>query len=312
MLARYTRHTREEATVTMAQWSSRAGVIAIVGTLLAAPAAAQAPAATAALDDQVRATERAFAKTMADRDHAAFTSFLADDTVFFGGTGPLRGKAAVAEAWKRFYQGGAAPFSWAPDRVAVLQSGDLALSSGPVFDPDGTRVSTFNSVWKRQADGSWKIVFDIGCPPCAAAPRAAQAAGQEARVNEASPVKGIAVEGWPAPRGHYAPAVVANGLVFVSGQLPVDQPAGTPRADLTVREQALLALRNMEAVLKAAGTSKDRVTKVTVFVSDAAAWDDVNTAYAEFFGAHKPARSVVPSGALHFGVKVEVEAIAVQ
>jgi reactive intermediate/imine deaminase len=127
----------------------------------------------------------------------------------------------------------------------------------------------------------------------------------------ASVVKGINVEGWPTPRGHYTPAVEANGFIFVSGQLPVDYPAGTPRADLSVREQTLLALRNVEAVLQAAGTSRDRVTKVTIFVSDIAAWDEVNVAYAEFFGPHRPARSVVPSGALHFGVKIEIEAIAV-
>lgn len=293
--------------------SVRVMCLALAGGLMASVGWAQAPPAAAAVEDQVRATERAFAKTMADRDHAAFTSFLADDTVFFGGAEPLRGKAAVAAAWQRYYDGPAAPFSWTPERVAVLQAGDLALSTGPVFDPAGTRVSTFNSVWKRQGDGSWKIVFDIGCPPCAAQARAANAPTQETRVRDvASVVKGINVEGWPTPRGHYTPAIAANGFIFVSGQLPVDYPAGTPRADLSVRAQTLLALRNVEAVLQAAGTSRDRVTKVTIFVSDIAAWDEVNTAYAEFFGAHRPARSVVPTGALHFGVKVEIEAIAVR
>jgi 2-iminobutanoate/2-iminopropanoate deaminase len=234
--------------------------------------------------------------------------------VFFGSGSPLRGKAAVAAAWKRFFEGPAAPFSWTPDRVAVLDAGDLAMTTGPVFDPSGVRTSTFNSVWKRLADGTWKIIFDIGCPPCAAqpSPQPGQAQRQDQRVGDgASGVKGVGVEGWPTPRGHYAPAVAANGFVFVSGQLPVEQPAGRPRADLPVREQTLLALRNVEAVLQAAGTSRDRVTKVTVFVSDIAAWDEVNAAYAEFFGAHRPARSVVPSGALHFGVKVEIEVIAV-
>jgi ketosteroid isomerase-like protein len=115
---------------------------------------------------EVRARESAFAKTMADRDHAAFVSFLADETVFFGGSGPLRGKKAVAEAWKKLYDGAKAPFSWAPDTAEVLDSGGLAMTSGPVLDPDGKRVGTFNSIWRREADGQWRIVFDKGCPPC--------------------------------------------------------------------------------------------------------------------------------------------------
>lgn len=116
--------------------------------------------------DQVRAAETAFAKSMADRDLAAFTALLADDTVFWGGKGVNRGKAAVAADWKRFFDGPAAPFSWAPAEVEVLNSGTLGFTSGPVFDPKGNRIGTFNSVWQRQADGTWKIVFDKGCPPC--------------------------------------------------------------------------------------------------------------------------------------------------
>jgi len=125
-----------------------------------------AQADTAALAAQVSAVERAFAKTMADRDHAAFVSFLADETVFVPEGGQvLRGKPAVAAAWKRFYEGPQAPFAWEPDRVEVLDSGGLALSSGPVRDPQGNRVGTFNSVWRREGT-AWKIVFDKGCPRC--------------------------------------------------------------------------------------------------------------------------------------------------
>lgn len=114
----------------------------------------------------LEATERAFAQTMADRDHAAFVAFLAEETIFFGREGEIRGKAAVAAAWKPFFEGEAAPFSWQPDTAAVLDSGTLGLTSGPVFAPDGERASTFNSVWRHQDDGTWKIVFDRGCPPC--------------------------------------------------------------------------------------------------------------------------------------------------
>jgi len=133
-------------------------VVMLCGSLAAA-------ATLEELRDEVRRTETAFAKTMADRDHAAFASFLASETVFFG-RGVLRGKAAVAEAWKRLYEGTAAPFSWAPDSAEVLDSGALAFTSGPVFDPSGKRVGTFNSVWRREPDGKWRIVFDKGCPPC--------------------------------------------------------------------------------------------------------------------------------------------------
>jgi ketosteroid isomerase-like protein len=153
-------------------------LLAVMAVALAAAGPASSPSTPvelAALAAQVRATETAFAKSMADRDHAAFTARLADETVFFG-RGVLRGKAAVAEAWKRFYEGPKAPFSWAPEKVEVLESGTLALSSGPVYDPEGKRTGTFNSVWRREADGQWRIVFDNGCPPCdcgaAAAPKA--------------------------------------------------------------------------------------------------------------------------------------------
>jgi ketosteroid isomerase-like protein len=79
----------------------------------------------------VRAAETAFAKSMADRNLAAFTALLADEAVFFGGKGVMRGKAAVAADWKRFFDGAAAPFSWAPAEVEVLPSGNLGFTSGP-------------------------------------------------------------------------------------------------------------------------------------------------------------------------------------
>lgn len=129
-------------------------------------AAALAAETNAELKEQVRRTEAAFAKTMADRDHAAFRRFLAADTVFLSGGQATRGAAAVAERWKRFFDGPAAPFSWAPEFVEVLDSGTLAMSSGPVRDPSGKRTGTFNSVWRREPGGEWKIVLDNGCPAC--------------------------------------------------------------------------------------------------------------------------------------------------
>lgn len=120
---------------------------------------------------QVFAAERAFAKTMADRDHAAFVRHLSKDAIFYGQT-ISRGPAAVAAAWQPFFDGPKAPFSWEPTSVEVTDSGTLALSSGPVRDPDGKEVSTFNSVWRLDPDGTWRVVFDKGCrcpPPKAAA-----------------------------------------------------------------------------------------------------------------------------------------------
>ena len=137
-----------------------AGLALAAVTLSATPM----PQSTSDLQAQVRSAERAFAKTMADRDHAAFTSFLADEAIFFGGAAPLRGKAAVAAGWKPYFEGPQAPFSWDPEVVEVLDSGTLALSSGPVKDPQGQVVGIFNSIWRRETDGRWRVVFDKGCP----------------------------------------------------------------------------------------------------------------------------------------------------
>jgi len=113
---------------------------------------------------EVIAAERAFAKSMADRDFAAFGRHLAADAVFFGRAQVQRGRDAVLAAWKPFFEGPAAPFSWEPDQVEVLASGQLALSTGPVRDPQGQVVARFNSIWQRMPDGRWQVVFDKGSP----------------------------------------------------------------------------------------------------------------------------------------------------
>jgi ketosteroid isomerase-like protein len=123
------------------------------------------------LAEQVRRAEIGFAKTMADRDHKAFIAYLANDAVFVSPAKVLRGAKEVGEGWKRFYEGKAAPFSWEPDQVQVLDSGNLALSSGPVRDPSGKRIGTFNSIWRKEPGGEWKVAIDHGCPPCECATR---------------------------------------------------------------------------------------------------------------------------------------------
>lgn len=118
------------------------------------------------LTQQVRDAENAFAATMTARDHKAFATFIADDAIFFGGDAAARGKAAVVESWKGLYEKPNAPFSWRSETVEVLDSGKLAHSSGPVLNTKGERVATFNSIWRRESDGSWKVVFDKGCDAC--------------------------------------------------------------------------------------------------------------------------------------------------
>ena len=117
-----------------------------------------------ALQQEVRARETAFAKSMADRDLAAFTSFISPEAVFVGVGGTTRGPQEISAAWKRFFEGSDAPFSWRPETVEVVASGTLGLSSGPVFDPKGERAGTYNSTWRRDPDGVWRIIFDSGCP----------------------------------------------------------------------------------------------------------------------------------------------------
>jgi len=138
--------------------------VSIAVLLLAATsAAAQSPLETRRAE--VFAAERAFARSMADRDFGAFGRYVAEDCVFFSGTAALHGRDAVLGAWKPFFEEAAAPFSWEPDQVEVLSSGELALSTGPVKNPQGAVTARFNSIWQRQPDGRWLVIFDKGGPP---------------------------------------------------------------------------------------------------------------------------------------------------
>ena len=113
----------------------------------------------------------------------------------------------------------------------------------------------------------------------------------------------------PSPGGHYSQGVVYNGLVFVSGQLLIDPKTGDKKLG-PIEEQTLQALQNVEGIVRAAGSDLSRVLKVTVYVADIDLWSAVNEVYKKFFGEHRPARAVVPTGALHYGFLVEIEAIA--
>ena len=111
---------------------------------------------------EVEAREIAFAKTMADRDFDAFLNFISSEAVFFKGNEPLRGHDAISQAWAPYFEGDSAPFSWHPDVIEVLESGRLAISSGPVHSASGEIVGRFNSIWRKDEDGQWRVVFDKG------------------------------------------------------------------------------------------------------------------------------------------------------
>ncbi len=128
--------------------------------------------ATAAAARAVRSTELAFARAMADRDFDAFVSHVSADAVFIDDDAAHHGVAEVSAAWKSLFRNPKPPFSWAPDDVEVLASGDLAPSTGPV-SVNGRVVGRFNSIWRLEADGTWRIVFDKGERVCPDAPGAA-------------------------------------------------------------------------------------------------------------------------------------------
>ena len=113
----------------------------------------------------------------------------------------------------------------------------------------------------------------------------------------------------PQPKGHYSPGIVHSGLVFVSGQLPMDLKTRAPFTG-AIEEQTELALRNVEAVLHEAGTDLDHVLQMTIYVSDMELWGAVNNAYARVMGDHRPARAMIPVKDLHFDTKIEIAAIA--
>jgi len=142
-------------------------ILVCVGLLTLAAAASAERLSNAELKKQVAAAERAFAATMKARDHAAFTRFLADEAIFFAGDGTvLRGKEAIAKAWRDYYVKPEAPFSWEPEEVEVVDSGTLAYSGGPIYDAKGNRIGRFNSIWRLEAPGTWRVVVDRGSDFC--------------------------------------------------------------------------------------------------------------------------------------------------
>jgi 2-iminobutanoate/2-iminopropanoate deaminase len=114
----------------------------------------------------------------------------------------------------------------------------------------------------------------------------------------------------PAPAGHYSQAVVHGGFVFVAGQLPLDPASGALVGPGDIEAQAERTLRNVEAILVAAGSGMDRVCSMTIYITDRALWPKVNAVYARVLGDHRPARAVIPVPELREGCLIEIQAIA--
>ncbi|MEZ5010711.1 MAG: Rid family detoxifying hydrolase [Bacteroidales bacterium] len=112
----------------------------------------------------------------------------------------------------------------------------------------------------------------------------------------------------PQPGGHYSQAMIYNGTIYISGQLPINPFTGE-KISGGIEEQTTQVLENIRTILKDAGSSLSKVVKTTVYVSDISLWGK-GTRYMQIFGNHKPARAVVPTRNLHHGFLVEIEVIA--
>jgi len=119
----------------------------------------------------------------------------------------------------------------------------------------------------------------------------------------------VQIEGAPKPAGHYSSAVIHNGFIFVSGQLPTD-PLNSRVVEGGIESQTEQAIRNVERVLQAAGSDLDHVVQMTVYIADGDLWGPVNDVYARIFGEHRPARAIIPVKEMHHGSLIEIQAIA--
>lgn len=121
----------------------------------------------------------------------------------------------------------------------------------------------------------------------------------------------IQVSNSPKPVGHYSQAIVSNGLLFTSGILPIKIKTSEKLSpESTINKQLEVVFQNLEIILKEASLTPNEVVKTTVYITNGEDWGIINQTFADFFGEHRPARSIIPVSALHFGYKIELEAIA--
>jgi reactive intermediate/imine deaminase len=121
-------------------------------------------------------------------------------------------------------------------------------------------------------------------------------------------MKIILTDRMPAVKGHYSPVVEHGGLLYLSGQVPVDPV--TQKVPDTIEEQTELVLSKIDLLLRESGSSRRKVLQARIYITDISLWDQVNKVYAGFFGEHKPARCVIPAGKLHYGCLIEAEVVA--
>lgn len=122
-------------------------------------------------------------------------------------------------------------------------------------------------------------------------------------------MKIIENENMITPNGHYSQCIEHNGILYLSGQLPIDRY--TKEIPATIAEQTALTLKNIESILLDAGSDKQHIIQVRIYIADSKLWDVVNAIYAKFFGVHKPVRCIIPTNALHYGASIEIEVTAI-
>lgn len=113
----------------------------------------------------------------------------------------------------------------------------------------------------------------------------------------------------PKSNGHYSQCIKYNGILYLSGQLPIC--TRDKKIPDNIEEQADLVFKNIENILHCAGSSKNKVLQVRIYIPDIALWDIVNERFKIFFGDHKPARCIIPTGALHYNCLIEIEITAI-
>ncbi len=113
----------------------------------------------------------------------------------------------------------------------------------------------------------------------------------------------------PVSNGLYSQCIEHNGILYLSGQLPLIP--NTKTIPTTIEEQTDLVLKNVETILKEAGSNKNNVLQVRIYISNIDLWDKVNNGYSRFFENHKPTRCIIPTRELHFGCLIEIEVTAI-